>query len=228
MKRLFVDYMAYLGYLMQLDENKGLTEKDLNKKYNMYERVNILTKCSNIYRQKLGLPLGTYQIKPLLHLNNHYISEKTLEDNEIIAVEINQNELQNITIPYNLIYILKIINQDYYKLKLYNIFIMNKLSNQELESIEDEKVINYYLKYAKGILYSKEINEDGTISLVKLHNPHENLNNSNLCYICDDEYPETLQEIITYLKEQTIGNYIVSDLPIKEKKNIFKRIRNRK
>ncbi len=224
MKRMFVDYMAYLGNLMQLDENKGLTEKELNKKYNMYERINILTKCSNTYRQKLSLPVGTYQIKPLLHLNNHYISEKTLEENEIVAIEVNQNELNNVKIPYNLIYVLNMLNKDYYKMKLYNIFTMNKLTDFELENIDDEDVVNYYLKYAKGILYSKEINEDGTISLVKIHNSAEKITNSNLCYICDGKYPDKMAEMISYLKEQTNGHYVQNELPEKNKKNIFKRI----
>lgn len=227
MEKIFVEYMAYLSYLMQMDENIGLNEKELIYKYKLYDKVNILIKCSNTLRHKIKAYSPVYKIKPLIHMKDKYISDLTKSD-DIVTLEITKKELENLEFPINVIYKLHNFKNNYYIQEINNIFIMKRLSELEINSLDNQE-LKYYEKFSKGILYAKEIEEDGNIYLTKLHNPvGEYLENSNheLCYVIDEDYPNSFLENVEYLKGKEDGSYTKAMLPIKEDsvlKRIFKK-----
>ena len=132
MEKIFVEYMAYLSYLMQMDENIGLSEQELIYKYKLYDKVNILIKCSNTLRHKIKAYSPVYKIKPLIHMKDKYISDLTKSD-DIVTLEITKKELENLEFPINVIYKLHNFKNNYYIQEINNIFIMKRLSELEIK-----------------------------------------------------------------------------------------------
>ncbi len=223
-EKTFVEYMTYLGQLMKKEENKGKSEKQLIAEHKLYNKLYKAIKCSSVYRQKLKLPLGTYYIKELTRFRGN-ISELTDAFDETIMVEVSKKELATLNAPYNAVYEFVSLNDNkHYKRKNENLFLMHALTQEEVYSLDfDYPVENYYIKYSQGPLYKQEISEDNKISLTKIHDPKDY---EAGYYICDEDYPEELKEIIIYLETDSDYTFVQRDLP--EKKKSFYTRRRRK
>ena len=226
MEKTYIEYMAYLSYLMQMKENIGLSEKELIIKYRLYDKVNILVKCSNTLRHKIKAYAPIYKVIPLLHMQDKYISDLTKND-DIVAIEITNKELNNLEFPITVIHKLKHFKNNYYSQEIYNLYIMNRLNELEINSLNNQE-LRYYEKISKGILYAKEIGEEGNIYLTKLHNPVDEYlenNKHELCYVINEDYPESFSENVEYLKGREDGSFDKAELPFKEthKRRIFRK-----
>ncbi len=197
--KVYVEYMAYLDNLMKREENIGKDEKELVRLKNLNTKLYSIVKCGDLYRRKLNLPLGTYFVRPLLKLKTQYISDLTSDEVETIAVLVSKEELQELTVPYSSIYELEYLNNSNYKRRNENIYLMPKLSMEELCSIENEETLAYYNKFSQGLIYSLDEDETGKYSLTRIYSK-EKLENINQFYICNEEYPQELKGAIKYLK----------------------------
>ena len=228
MQRYFVDYMAYLSYLMQLPENVGLGEEEVYEKYKMKGNVytlSFVTPMDNPFKDTCE---NVFQVRPFTY-NGKYISNFTEDKKRKIVIEVSEEQLMSIEVPYNYIYSLSSIIKGYlYRQKAYNMYIMDRLNTYELQSIDDDNMVYYYNKFAQGILYAKEEKEDGSITLTKIYPQKELDKIPNLCYICDSNFPEGMEEIITYLKGRSPEHFIKEELHERNHKNFFERIYRKK
>ena len=62
----------------------------------------------------------------------------------------------------------------FYKRTVDNIYLMESLDNEELNTLSKEES-TYYNNFVNKPKFAKEVNEDGTISLVALHDENSNL-----------------------------------------------------
>ncbi len=218
----FIEYMAYLGQLMKKEENKGKSEKQLIAEHKLYNKLYKVIKCGSLYRQKLKLPLGTYCISEMINFNGN-ISELTDVFNETIMVEVSKKELETLNVPYTSIYEFESLNDNkHFKRKNENLHLIKALSAEEIFYLNANNQ-SYYLKYAQGPLYKQEITEDKKISLTRIYDPKEI---EEGYYICDEDYPEELEEIISYLEMSSDYTFIPKDLP-KKKQSFYPRRRRK-
>ena len=75
MKKIFVEYNAYLSDLYKREENVGKSEKELILENKLYERAYTVTKCGPRSRQKLNLDYTPYYVKPVLSLHGNKLSD---------------------------------------------------------------------------------------------------------------------------------------------------------
>lgn len=212
MKKLLVDYTAYLSELFKLPENIGKTEKDLIRENNLYVRAYYIQKCGAKICRKCSIPRNSYQIFSILKLNN-----TTLSEEENVAVSITEEELQTLNIAPSNVYELERTHLDgYYTRQFDNVYLMEELSFEEAMSLDSEEDCSYYNNFAsKGVRYVKKQNADGTVSLVVLHD----INSKQKTYFkCDEDYPENLKEIVSYLKINSKETYTEEELPTRSTK----------
>jgi hypothetical protein len=217
MKKIFVEYNAYLSDLYKREENVGKSEKELILENKLYERAYTVTKCGPRSRQKLNLDYTPYYVKPVLSLHGNKLSDIAYFNDDCIGILVNENELETLNVPFSSVYILEqsMVRGAFYKRTVDNIYLMESLDNEELNTLSKEESA-YYNNFVNKPKFAKEVNEDGTISLVALHDENSNLKK----YVeCDENYPESMAELISYLKVNSKENFVAEDLPLRAKKH---------
>ena len=125
--------------------------------------------------------------------------------------------MEKLNVPFSSVYILEqsMDRGAFYKRTVDNIYLMESLDNEELNTLSKEES-TYYNNFVNKPKFAKEVNEDGTISLVALHDENSNLKK----YVeCDENYPESMAELISYLKVNSKENFVAEDLPLRAKKH---------
>lgn len=210
MKKILIEYISYLSYLFKLKENKNLTENAIARKYKLNENSYIITKCNLSTRRKFNLPQDTYELKAILSLKARSLSELTDDFKIIIAIEVSEEQKNQIVVPYSAIYELEnVINTKYFQRNIDNIYLIEKLSQEEITSLE-ERSFNYYQQSALKTKYAMEELEDGTISLVTIHSDNNNIKEY---YLCDEYYPDELKDRIYYLTVSSKDKFKKENLP---------------
>ena len=221
MEKVLIEYNAFIGALYKKEENIGKDEKDLMIEYNLANRVYAISQCGHLYRRKFNLPIGSYIVKPILVFKYGRLSELTYDSTEIIGIEVSKEELSDIKVPYSLIYEFNDIQGNICKRNIDNIYLMEKLSDLELNGLHNPEDISYYNQYSRGVRYVKEQNPDGTICLTAIHEDGGNLKEY---YVCDETYPEGMKELISYLKVNSRETFSEESLPERQKANFLSRL----
>ena len=107
MKKIFVEYNAYLSDLYKREENVGKSEKELILENKLYERAYTVTKCGPRSRQKLNLDYTPYYVKPVLSLHGNKLSDIAYFNDDCIGILVNENELETLNVPFSSVYILE-------------------------------------------------------------------------------------------------------------------------
>ena len=192
--KIYVDYYAYLGSLYKLEENHTLDEKDLAIKYNLYSRAVKLRKLSD----------NRYYVEDILYMTERYLSEKSLLKSERVAIEVTNDELVQLDIPFEHIYELNILVGNYFERKMHDLCLLEELTEEELLTIENEEVVCAYNSLtADQKRYALEENNDGLFEIVSLHD------NSPVkaYYIISECHPASLDELVTYYEAVAPNTY---------------------
>ena len=217
-KKVIVEYNAYLGHICTKEENVGKDELELAREYNLRDRAVLISKCGVNIRKKLKLGSNSYFLEPVLRMKSRYLSDVAYGEESVLGIISDEKEAKDI--PFTNIYELEQINNHgIYRRSIEDIYLLEELSEEEQISL-DEIEIEDYLKVENAQRYTLEVASEDKYTLTSLHTNNTNLKSY---FKVDDDYPESLKELVRFYKAVAPGVYEKKELPERKvNKGIFK------